>query len=84
VERKVLRPELKEAAAKLKPGERSEVIETPEAYYLMLVEEVKPTHFKPLADVRDQIEKTLEVEERARVEKQWLEKLKKKTFVRYF
>lgn len=84
VERKVLRPELAEAASKLKAGERSGVIETPEAYYLMLVEEVKPTHYKPLADVRDQIEKTLEVEERARLEKQWIEKLKKKTFVRYF
>jgi hypothetical protein len=39
---------------------------------------------KSLGEVRDQIEGTLKLEERARLEKLWLAKLKKKTFVRYF
>ena len=83
-ERKALRPELAAAALKLKAGEFSGVIDVSGDFYLMLVEEVKPAHYKPLAEVRDEIEKTLELEERARIEKEWLAKLKKKTFIRYF
>jgi len=56
----------------------------PQEFYLMLVEEKRPTHFKSLGEVRDQIEKSLVLEERSRLEKQWIEKLKKKTFIRYF
>jgi peptidyl-prolyl cis-trans isomerase SurA len=84
VEKSVLRKELAEVAFSLKPGERSGIIDTPEACYLMLVEDKKSAHLKPLNDVRDQIEKLLQIDERKRIEKQWLDKLKKKTFVRYF
>jgi peptidyl-prolyl cis-trans isomerase SurA len=84
VERSVLRKELADVAFTLKPGERSGVIEIPGACYLMLVEETRPAHHKSLGEVRDQIEKNLLLEERSRLEKQWIERLKKKTFVRYF
>ena len=84
VEKSVLRKELADVAFKLKVGEYSGVIDTPEACYLMLVEETRPNHFKALGEVRDQIEKTLLDEERNRLESQWIEKLRKKTFVRYF
>jgi peptidyl-prolyl cis-trans isomerase SurA len=56
----------------------------PAEFYVMLVEDKRPTHFKSLGEVRAQIEKDLVLEERSRLEKQWIEKLKKKTFVRYF
>jgi len=79
-----LRKELSEAASHLKAGESSGVIETPESCYLMLVEEKRPAHFKPLSEVRDQIEKNLLLDERRRLEEQWIARLKKKTFVRYF
>ncbi len=84
VERSVLRKELADVAFALKPGQRSGVIETPEAYYLMLVEDSKPAHRKPLIEVRDQIEHTLMLEEQKRLEKQWIDRLRKKTFVRTF
>jgi parvulin-like peptidyl-prolyl isomerase len=84
VERPVLRKELADVAFKLKAGERSEVIDTPEACYLMQVDETRPTHFKTLGEVRDEIEKNLLLEEQSRLEKQWIDRLKKKTFVRYF
>lgn len=84
VERSVLRKELAEAAVSLKPGEPSGVIETPESFYLMLVEETRPAHLKPLNEVRDEIEKIMIGQEQARLEKQWIERLKKKTFVRFF
>jgi peptidyl-prolyl cis-trans isomerase SurA len=79
-----LRPELAEVAFKLKAGERSPVIETADHYYLMLVEEVKLDHTRPLAEVRDDIEKNLLVTERARLARIYTDKLKAKTFIRHF
>jgi len=84
VEKSVLRRELADVAFGLKPGEKSDVIETPEACYLMLVEDRRPEHIKPLNEVRDDIEKTLLAQESDRLQKQWIERLKKKTFYRYF
>ncbi len=57
---------------------------SPQEFYLMLVEEKRPTHYKPLADMRDQIEKELLTQEQNRLEKEWIDRLKKKTFYRYF
>jgi len=84
VERGVLRDDLADAAFKLKAGEMSEVIVTPTAAYLMVVEEVKSQHVRPLAEVRDEIERTLIGEERARLQKKYVEKLRAQSFVRYF
>ncbi|HWH71021.1 MAG TPA: peptidylprolyl isomerase [Candidatus Sulfotelmatobacter sp.] len=84
VEKSVLRKELADVAFGLKPGELSGIIETPESYYLMRVEDARTAHFRSLGEVRDQIERNLLLEERNRLEKQWIERLKKKTFVRYF
>lgn len=84
VEKSVLRKELANVAFVLKAGEKSGVIETPEACYLMQVEDKRPEHVKPLNEVRNEIEKSLLVQEHERLQKQWIERLKKKTFVRYF
>ncbi len=56
----------------------------PTEFYLMLVEDKRPERFKTLTEVREQIEKDLLALERTRLEKQWVDKLKKKTFVRVF
>jgi peptidyl-prolyl cis-trans isomerase SurA len=79
-----LRKELAEGIVGLKAGEYSKVVDLPEACYVLRVEEVKEEHYKPLTDVREEIEKTLATQERDRLEKQWVERLKKKTFVRYY
>ncbi len=84
VERSVLRKEIADVAFQLKAGQRSGVIETPEAYYIMLVEDRRPSHTKSLGEVREEIEKALLVQERARLQKKWIERLKNKSFVRYF
>jgi parvulin-like peptidyl-prolyl isomerase len=83
-ERPVLRKELADVAFSLKVGELSGVIETPQAVYLMLVEDRRAAHLKPLAEVQDEIEKTLVTQERDRLQRQYIDKLRKKTFVRYF
>ncbi|HUC85880.1 MAG TPA: peptidyl-prolyl cis-trans isomerase [Candidatus Acidoferrales bacterium] len=83
VERSVLRKELAEVAFSLKPGQVSDPVDTSDAVYLMLVEDKKSAHPKPLADVRNDIEKTLRTQQQARLQQQWIDGLKKKTFVRY-
>jgi len=84
VERSVLRKDLAEVAFALKPGQVSGVIDTPQSVYLMLVEQTKPAQVKPLSEVQDDIEKTLRTQEQSRRETQWIDSLKKKTFIRYF
>jgi len=84
VERSILRKELADIAFVLKPGQVSEVIEMPEACYLMLVEQARPAHVKPLNEVRDDVELTLRTQSQKQLEQQWIAQLKKKTFIRLF
>jgi peptidyl-prolyl cis-trans isomerase SurA len=84
IDRTVLRQELSDAAFSMSPGQVSQPIETPDSVYLMLVEDKKGAGLKPLADVRDEIEKNLQIQEQARLSKVWIDGLKKKTYIRYF
>lgn len=84
VERSVLRKDLADVAFSLKPGQVSDPVETPDAVYLLKVEETRPDHIRPLGEVRGDIEQTLRTQEQARLEKQWIGELKRKTFIRYF
>ena len=84
MEKTALRKELAAAAFSLKPGEVSEVLEFENKCYLLMVEDKRAAHTKALSEVRVEVEGTLFLEERARLEKLWIEKLRKKTFVRYF
>ena len=83
VERSVLRKELGDAAFSLPVGQVSEPIETPDTVYLMMVEDKRTAHAKPLSEVRSDIEKTLKTQEQAELQKKWIDGLKKKTFIRY-
>jgi peptidyl-prolyl cis-trans isomerase SurA len=83
-ERSVLREDLAELAFALAPGQRSGVIAKPDGCYLMWVEDARPAHVKPLTEVRDEIEETLRRQERQRLRKTWIDRLKAKSFVRYF
>ncbi len=84
VERKVLREDLADLAFKLPPGKRRDPIEKAEAVYIMLVEEVRNDHVRPITEVRDEIERTLVQTERNRLQSQWLARLRKKSYVRLF
>lgn len=84
VERSVLRKELADVAFKLKPGTVSDPVVTSDTVYLMKVEGARPAHVRPLTEVASEIEKTLRIQEQAKLQKKWIESLKKKTFIRYF
>ncbi|MCS1410676.1 MAG: Chaperone SurA [Verrucomicrobia subdivision 3 bacterium] len=84
VERSVLREDLAEIAFSLKPKTVSEVIRKDEGCYLMHIDGHRAAEPQPLAEVRQDIEKTLRAEERNRLQKQWISTLRKKAFVRYY
>ncbi|HZK81958.1 MAG TPA: peptidylprolyl isomerase, partial [Humisphaera sp.] len=84
VDHSYFKPELAAIAFSLKPGQHSGVIELPEACYLMLVEDVRQAHVKTLAEVRSDIERTLKTQETHRLQDQWIDRLKRKTFIQYY
>jgi peptidyl-prolyl cis-trans isomerase SurA len=84
VDRSYFRPELVNIAFSLKPGQHSGVIEAPGACFLMMVDEVKPAHVKPLSEVRGDIERTLTNDESLRLKKLWIERLKRKSFINFY
>jgi peptidyl-prolyl cis-trans isomerase SurA len=84
VDRSVLRKELSDVAFSLKPGQISDPVDTSDAVYVMLVEDKSAAHLKPLADVRDDIGKTLLIQEQARLSQEWIDGLRKKTYIRIF
>lgn len=84
VERGDLRKELADAAFGLKPGQRTGLIEVADALWILQVEDAKANHVKTLPEVRDEIVSTLQAQEQARVQREWIDRLKAKSFVRYF
>jgi peptidyl-prolyl cis-trans isomerase SurA len=84
VQRSVLRKELADVAFTLPVNTVSDVVDTPETCYIMNVEEKRASQVRPLTEVAVDIEKTLRIQQQAKLQKQWIDGLKKKTFVRYF
>ena len=84
VDKKFLREELSAKAFALNKNEYSDPIELGGSCYILLAEENRPSHVKPVAEVRDEIEDTLKSEEIKRRHEKWVERLKQKSFVRYF
>jgi peptidyl-prolyl cis-trans isomerase SurA len=78
----VLRKELGDIAFTLKAGQHSGVIETADGYYLLQVEDVKPSHIRPLSEVRDQIEKLLLQQQRQKMQENWVKQLRAKAYIR--
>lgn len=55
----------------------------PQSFYLMEADERQSARTRPLEEVRDEIEKDLLVQERARLQRKWLQRLRAKAFVSY-
>jgi peptidyl-prolyl cis-trans isomerase SurA len=83
-ERTTIRKELADVAFTLKPGERSGVIDLPDSCWLIQVEDRRAARTRPLAEVRDQIERELRIQEAERQEQKWVKRLRDKSFVRYY
>lgn len=82
VEPKSLRPELATAVSKLKAGEVSPVVETKNGFYLLKVDGLKGESVTALAAVREDIERELRGEQSDRIFRSWIERLRKRSYVR--
>jgi peptidyl-prolyl cis-trans isomerase SurA len=88
-EREGLKGELAEVAFTLRPGQSSGILTLPSAkgppaYYLLQVEEVKKATVTPLSSIRDAIESTLVAAESEKVQKDWIERLKRDAYIERF
>ncbi len=79
-----LKTEFSDPLFKLDQGQATAPIVTPEAAYILYVEERKLAGVQPLADVRDQIEKILANQMARDSETKWLERLRRNAYVRIY
>ncbi len=77
-----LRPELVEVVARLPVGQVSDIIETPDEFFLLLVEGRRTASVRPFEEVRDEIEKELAREEEERLYRRWITMLRDRHTVR--
>jgi parvulin-like peptidyl-prolyl isomerase len=70
--------------SRLKAGEYTGVIEIPQGFLVLRVDEVGPVHVTPLDDVRADIGKILMVQEQNRRAAAWIARLKARTFIQTF
>jgi len=85
-EREGLKGEIADVAFTLRPGQASGILvlpsaKGPPAYYLLQVEEVKKATVTPLSSIRDAIESTLVAAESEKVQKEWIERLKRDAYI---
>jgi len=84
VERSEMLAPLAEAAFSLKPGQRGQVEVTDERTkatdcYLLLVEDARPAHVRPLSEVEDAIDGVLHVQRGSVLLEQWIKRLRAKS-----
>lgn len=85
-EREALKSELAEVAFKLRPGQSSGILtligaDGQNAYYILNVEDVKKATVTPLSSIRDAIEGTLVAKENEKVEREWIDRLKRGAYI---
>lgn len=79
-----LRRELRDWVFKPESAGVSDPIEVEGAIFIVKVEEKKPAGVLPLAEVREDVETTLRNEERERLRRAWIKRIRQKQFVTYF
>lgn len=82
IERGTLNDQLSAIAFGLKAGEVSPVTEIGGTYYIIYVEAKKSAQVKPIADVREEIERNLIQQERLKAQQRWLDSLRQKAYIK--
>jgi peptidyl-prolyl cis-trans isomerase SurA len=82
VERGTLNEQLTSVAFALRPGQVSPTVRIGDSFYIMLVEAKKSAAVKPIAEVRDEIEKNLIQQERMKTQQRWIDSLRAKAYIK--
>ncbi len=84
VNRADLQEQLAESAFSLEAGEFSQPIKVGEDIFILLVEEKRSAGIRPIAEVRPQIERYLLSQMANKAEENWLQRLRRNAYIRYF
>ena len=84
IKRGDLNPEMEQVVFSLPLKKVSEIIELNQTYYIMLAEEKKGGTSKPLSELRGEIERRLLQIERQKDQQGWLQRLRKKAYVKIY
>jgi peptidyl-prolyl cis-trans isomerase SurA len=79
-----MQKELADKTFSMKPGEVSDLVETDTAIWIIKLEDLRPAHIRDIEEVRDAIESEIKTQMRAKLKKEWIDRLKKKYLVRYY
>ena len=82
VERNTLNEQLTKTAFSLKAGETSPVLQIGDSFYILFVEARKNASIKPMAEVRDEIERNLIQQERMKAQQRWIDTLRRKAYIK--
>jgi len=82
IERNTLNEEITKVAFNLRPGEVSPVVSIGNGYYIMMIDAKKNATVKPISEVRDEIEKNLNQQERKKAQDRWLDSLRQKAYIK--
>jgi parvulin-like peptidyl-prolyl isomerase len=82
IERNTLNEELTKAAFSLKAGETGPVMQIGDSYYILYVEARKNASIKPMAEVREEIERNLIQQERMKAQQRWIDTLRRKAYIK--
>lgn len=84
IDRKTLNEGLTKVAFRLKPKQISEIVDQDNTLYILMVEERKEAYTKPMADVRQELERRLSADDKQKLQQQWIEGLRKKAYIKQF
>jgi len=84
MQRSSFKPEFSDPAFNLKKGEVSDPILLPEGCYILYAEDRHFAGIQPLDEVRDQIERLLNLQMTRNSEERWLERLRRNGYVKHY
>jgi parvulin-like peptidyl-prolyl isomerase len=84
VKRGDLSPDMEKVVFTLRKGKVSDVISLNQNYYILLAEDRKDGITKPLKEVQTQIENYLLQQERQKMQQSWIDRLRKKAYIKIY
>jgi parvulin-like peptidyl-prolyl isomerase len=84
VGRDSLRKELADVVFAMNAGQMSKVVETADGFYIVRVDEKKPEKVTTMDEARDIIERLLMQQNREKLQRRWIQSLKRKAYIRMY
>ncbi len=84
IQRPDLKEELSAVAFSLEPGSYSEPVSLGEQIFILYVEDKRDEGIQPISEVRDRIEEILVSQLERQAQQQWIERLRREAYIRYY